>query len=237
MAENTFEIEIKSVSKSFGYRDVLKDLNLNVKKGEFLAVFGPNGAGKTTLIRIISTLTRPTSGEVILSGYRLSDQSNEIRKKIGLISNQHFLYENLTAFENLKFIGSLYSINSCDVMAIDLLQKVGILNRKDDLVRNLSSGMKQRLSIARALLHNPQVFLLDEPFNGLDIDGVDMFFGILELLKSQGKTILLTTHHFSEGLRLCDKVVVLDKGVIKFEKDSNHIDIKSFDSVYRSIHR
>ena len=161
-------IEVRGLVKSFGSKVALEGVDLDVAEGEFLTLVGPNGAGKTTLIRILATLTRPTEGSVRVAGYDLAGQGTGIRRRIGLASHQTLLYGDLSAEENLRFYGRMYEVPDLEERITALLQRVGLEHRRHDLVRTFSRGMQQRLSIARALLHDPAILLLDEPYTGLD---------------------------------------------------------------------
>lgn len=228
-------IEIKGLSRSFSYLTALNNLHLNVNKGEFLTLQGPNGAGKTTLLKILATLMKPTSGEVKIFGFDLVKDSNEIRKKISFLSHEKFLYDNLTAFENIKFFSTLYGIKNNESSSIELLKKVGIIDKKDELTRNLSSGMKQRLSIARAFVNDPEIILFDEPFTGLDYNGIEILRSMLFDLKSRGKTVVMATHNRSVGLEVANRLVLLDRGEIKLDKKCSDISIESLNEFYPSV--
>lgn len=229
------KIEIKSLTKSFSYVKALSGIDLNVDCGETLSVFGPNGAGKTTLLRILSTLIKTTSGVVKIGDYDIKENSYEIRKNIGFLSHEKFLYSNLTALENLKFFSDLYGLNDSANLSIELLEKVGISNKKDELASKLSSGMKQRLSIARALINDPKILLFDEPFTGLDPKGMNLISSILNNLKSAGKTILLTTHNLALGLELGDRFVILNSGEIAYQKPCSELNIDILREKYSQI--
>ncbi|NOR60198.1 MAG: ATP-binding cassette domain-containing protein, partial [Methanosarcinales archaeon] len=161
-------VSIKSLSKAFGSHRVLKNIDLDVKKGEFITIFGPNGAGKTTLMKIMSTLVEPSAGSISIDGFNVKDDPVEIRKRIGSISHETYLYSELTAEENLRFFGRMYGMdkNHLDARVDELIEQVGLEYRSNDRVGTFSRGMKQRLSIARALIHEPSILFLDEPYTG-----------------------------------------------------------------------
>ena len=216
-------IYVRDLTKAFSHHYALRKLSFEVNRGEFLTIFGPNGAGKTTLIRILSTLTRPSGGEVRIEGYSAANESNEIRSRLGVIAHQTFLYEPLTATENLRFYGRLYNVPNLDARIENLLDEVGLLARQNDEVRTFSRGMQQRLSIARALLHDPSVLLLDEPYTGLDQHASEMLTGWLGRLRASARTILMVTHDLERGLDLADRVAILVNGKIVFSKPSSEI--------------
>ncbi|NWJ97830.1 MAG: heme ABC exporter ATP-binding protein CcmA [Chloroflexi bacterium] len=202
------------VTKSFGHFAVLKGVDLELQQGEFITLLGPNGAGKTTLLRILATLAKPTSGAIELAGIPLKDAKASIRGLLGVISHQTFLYEDLTARENLVFYGQLYQVAHLTERVNELLARVGLERRANDRVRNFSRGMQQRLSIARAILHNPPVLLLDEPDTGLDRQAADMLQNVIRELATGGepRSIIMTTHNLERGLAMCDRLVVLAGG-------------------------
>ena len=172
-------IELRKLTKSFGSKYALRGVNLRVMPGESLVIFGPNGAGKSTLIRILSSLSRPTSGTVHIGGLDLATHADGIRRHLGVVSHAPLLYDSLTAEENLRFFAGLYGMSKPEARITLLLSQVGLTTRRGDLVRTFSRGMVQRLAIARALLHDPQVLLLDEPDTGLDPQAAEMLHDLL----------------------------------------------------------
>jgi len=226
-------ISINGLSKVFGSNVALRSVNLNVKKDEFIALFGPNGAGKTTLIKIISTLIAPTSGTVTMDGCDIRDNPIEIRKRIGVISHETYLYEDLSARENLQFYGRMYEVDDLEERITNAISEVGLSLRSDDLVRTFSRGMKQRLSIARALLHDPPILLLDEPYTGLDPHAVATFDRILEKSDISKKTVVMTTHMIGRGIEMCDRVAILHGGEMVYDAPREWIrDEDDFKSIY-----
>jgi heme ABC exporter ATP-binding subunit CcmA len=227
-------ITINNLTKNFGRKQVLKNLDLNIKKGEFLTIFGPNGAGKTTLIKIISTLSRPNSGDIKIGEFDFSEDQTDIRKIMGVISHNLYLYDELTARENLRFYGRMYSYPAVDLETrIDsLLNEIGLQYRMHDRVGTFSRGMKQRLSIARAILHKPTILFLDEPYTGLDQHASQILTRILKRLKSKNRTIIMTTHNIEQGFALCDRVAILTKGKIIFDEPSHTLNVKQFKKIY-----
>lgn len=206
-------IEVKDVSKKFGRHMALGGVSLSVSSGESFAILGPNGAGKTTLVRILSTLIKPSSGTVKIAGHDAIEEPEEIKRKIGVVSHNPFLYDDLTALENMTFYADLYGVDrkNADV----LIKKLGLHERKDNFVCELSRGMKQRLSIARSLLHDPKILILDEPTAGLDVQSMRTFYDTIKRLGKKGTTVMLTTHNLSEAERLCQNAVILDNGIVK----------------------
>ncbi|MCH7519688.1 MAG: ABC transporter ATP-binding protein [Candidatus Dadabacteria bacterium] len=229
-----YDIQAEGLKKSFGNFDALRGVDLHVKRGEFMTLFGPNGAGKTTLIKLLATLTSPTSGTLSVYGYDVRKDVNNIRSVIGVISHDPYLYDNLSAFENIKFFGTLYGLDDVDNRARSVIKQVGLEKRMNDLVRTFSRGMKQRLTVARAIVHEPKILLLDEPYTGLDQHGAQIFGEMLSDLKSQRRTILMTTHNIDEGLELSDRIGILAKGKIVLDCSKTEIERSGFKDLYIS---
>ncbi|MCG2727545.1 MAG: ABC transporter ATP-binding protein [Candidatus Methanoperedenaceae archaeon] len=216
-------ISIENLSKAFGTNIVLRNINLRIEKGEFLTIFGPNGAGKTTLIKIMSTLVSPTSGKVVIDGIDIKEEPIEIRKKIGVISHETYLYHELTATENLRFFGRMYNVPQLEKRIDELIKQVGLSFRKNDRVRTFSRGMKQRLSIARALIHDPPILFLDEPYTGLDQHASATFDRILGGMNAHDTTRVLISHDIERGIAMCDRAIILTNGHIAHEMSENEI--------------
>jgi heme exporter protein A len=217
-------IEVQGLSKSFGPRRALSAIDLDVGRGEFLAVVGPNGAGKTTLMRILATLAQPTEGRVLVGGYDLARQSAAARRLMGFVSHQPLLYEELTAEDNLRFYARMYGVSDARAQISTTLSWVGLAARRDDLVRTFSRGMKQRLAIVRALLHDPPLLLLDEPYAGLDEQAVAVLRKILAVLNHRERTVVMTTHSLSGGAILADRMLALVGGRIVDEASTVGVD-------------
>ncbi len=215
MQRGGFEIETRGLEKQFGFFPVLRGIDLAVSEGEFLTIFGPNGAGKSTLLSILATFIKPGDGEAFVAGFDVSREKQRIRKLIGFISHNTMLYENLTALENLEFIGAFYEVPDLRERCSDILKRVELYGKKDALVSTLSFGTRQRLAIARTLLHDPKILFLDEPYSGLDYGGASILTSILGSMKTD-KTVVMTTHNVYEGLSLCDKVAILDQGEVVY---------------------
>jgi len=207
-------ITVRRLSKRFGLKIVLRDLNFEVSRGEFVALMGPNGAGKTTFLRILSSLAKPTAGVVSLAGYSLPAQSAQVRSRLGVVSHLPLLYGDLTAEENLVFFGRMYSVDHLPDRISEVLAFVGLLPRRRDQVRTFSRGMQQRLAIGRAILHDPDVLLLDEPHTGLDQDACEMLDQLLADVSRQGKTVVMTSHDLARVEDLASRFDVLTRGRI-----------------------
>jgi len=225
-------IEVRGLVKSFGSKVALEGVDLDVAEGEFLTLVGPNGAGKTTLIRILATLTRPTRGSVRVAGYDLTREGTEVRRRIGLASHQTLLYGDLSAEENLRFYGRMYDVPDLEEGITALLQRVDLDHRRHDLVRTFSRGMQQRLSLARALLHDPAILLLDEPYTGLDQHAAEVLREVLVTLGGQSRTVLMTTHNLERGLELCDRAAILVNGRIAYQEARDSLDVANFQETY-----
>ncbi len=222
---NSSFLSVNGVTKEYNYVPALNNVNLNIEKGSFTVLLGPNGAGKTTLMRIICGLVVPNSGSVTLEGKRTDKAESTGRSRIGLLSHESLLYGNLTARQNIKFYLSLYGADKSDENIERHLDQVGLLRRADDLVKGFSRGMKQRLSIARSLVNNPDLMLLDEPYTGLDQEGRLLLRNTLKDICNAGKTVIMTTHDFIEVTELASHLVVLKKGRLKLfvEKQANSV--------------
>src|SRR4030095_7488958 len=173
-------IAVKKLVKRFGMKTILRGLDFEVEPGEFVALLGPNGAGKTTFLRILASLSRPSLGDVTIAGYRLPHEAAQVRARLGVVSHLPLLYGDLTAEENLRFYARMYNISDYDLRVAEVLEMVGLEGRRRDLVRTFSRGMQQRLAIGRAVLHDPDVVLFDEPYTGLDQDASAMLDEVLK---------------------------------------------------------
>ena len=234
LTDNTYDIKAEGLTKSFGPFEALRGIDLSVKRGEFYTLFGPNGAGKTTLIKILSTLAKPSSGKLTIAGHDAVKDPDSVRGVTGVVSHDPFLYENLSAFENIKFFGTMYGVHDADRRAGEVIDRVGLGKRMHDLVRNFSRGMKQRLAVARAIVHDPGILLLDEPYTGLDQHGAGVFGEMLSMLKSDRRTILMTTHNIEEGLDRSDRVGILAGGRMVYESRRDGVDREAFREIYIS---
>ena len=228
-------ISTHALTKTFGLRTILRGVNLEVAPGECVALLGPNGAGKTTLIRILSTLARPTLGRVTVAGYALPGAAAEVRRRLGVVSHHTLLYTDLTAEENLRFYARMYGLDDEAARLGQVLDQVGLLNRRRDLVRTFSRGMQQRLALGRALLPNPSVMLFDEPYTGLDPDAARMLDDVLRAMADQGRTVLLTTHDLPRAVGLADRVLILARGVIAYEARTSDLVQAALAETYASI--
>jgi heme exporter protein A len=225
-------IEVRGLIKAFGSRAVLRGVDLDVAGGEFLTLVGPNGAGKTTLLSVISTLSQPTAGRVRVAGYDLADGAVEVRRQIGLVSHKPLLYDDLSAEQNLRFYARMYDVSNADARIEAVLRQVGLWGRQRDPVRTYSRGMQQRLAVARALLHEPPVLLLDEPDTGLDQHAAAMLNDLLRGAVATQRTVLMTTHNLERGLEWGDRVAILAGGRIAYQTAKSELDAGRFREIY-----
>jgi heme exporter protein A len=230
-------IDVHKLVKRFGLKTILKGLNFKVMPGEFVAILGPNGAGKTTFLRILASLSRPTMGEVHIAGHRLPSQAAAVRRRLGVVSHQPLLYGDLTAEENLRFYGRMYLIEGLDLRIDEVLEMVGLSARRRDLVRTFSRGMQQRLAIARAVLHNPEVMLFDEPHTGLDQDAAEMLDHVLKEVAALGRTVVMTSHDLAKTADLATRFDVLTRGVFAQSIQSSAINPDDLLAYYRQAIR
>ena len=207
-------IEVKKLVKRFGLKIVLRGVDFHVEPGEFVALLGPNGAGKTTFLRILATLSRPTMGIVSMAGFALPAQSAAVRQRLGVVSHMPLLYGDLTAGENLQFYGRMYGIHRLNERIDEVLALVGLTTRRNDLVRTFSRGMQQRLAIGRAVLHDPDIMLFDEPYTGLDQDASEMLDTVLKEVAARGRTVVMTSHDLARAEDLATRFDILSRGVI-----------------------
>ena len=207
-------------------------MDFALEAGEFLALFGPNGAGKTTLLKMLAGLVRPTRGEVFIAGEAVTGGDNAWRRGIGVLSHQTYLYAGLSAAENLEFYGRLYGLDRLGERVGEALEGVGLWERRGDRVRGFSRGMQQRLALARTLLHDPRVVLLDEPYTGLDPHAAAMLNGVLERLRDGARTVVLVTHNLSQGLELASRVAIQVGGRWISDEPRAAVDAARWERVY-----
>jgi sodium transport system ATP-binding protein len=221
-----FMIEINEVTKKFQdkkkFVTALKHVSFSVKKGEIVGLLGENGAGKTTLLRTVATLLTPTEGSIQVAGYDTIKNPNEVKKRIGvLFGGETGLYDRLTAQENLEYFAALYGLSKHEtkVRIDDLSRMFGMRDYLDRKVGGFSKGMRQKVAIARTLIHNPEIILFDEPTTGLDITSSNVFRQLVHQLKREGKTIIFSSHIMEEVTMLCDTVAMMHKGELIFKGD------------------
>ena len=210
-------IQIRGLSKRFGRAQVLRKLDLDVPWGQVLTVLGPNGSGKTTLIRTIATLTRPDEGEVRVAGHNVAKLGHRVRHLVGVVTHEPLLYDELTGYENLRFAGRMFGLDRLDDRIDRAARRLGVEANLHQRAGTLSHGMRKRFSIARALLHNPPVLLMDEPESGLDQEALAMLDAVVQDGAQSSRTVVMTTHNLERGVALGHQLAVLGRGGIVYQ--------------------
>ncbi len=228
-------IETHKLVKRFGLKTVLRGLDFKVEAGEFVALLGPNGAGKTTFLRILASLSRPTFGQVRVAGLHLPNQAASVRRRLGVVSHLPLLYGDLTGEENLRFYGRMYGVSHLESRLSEVLDLVGLAARRKDLVRTFSRGMQQRLAIGRAVLHDPEVMLLDEPHTGLDQEACLMLDKVLREVAARGRTVVMTSHDLARAAELASRFDVLSKGIILASAQRGDFETDQLLHFYRQV--
>ncbi len=221
----------RGIAKRFGYREILRDVSLELEPGQICAIFGPNGAGKSTLLKVLACLTRPSAGEILWEGRPVKDGAS-LRAAMGMVGHGTFLYDLLTAEENLLFYGRLYRVGDLRRRVSEILERVGLGFAARDPVATFSRGMKQRLTIGRALLHRPRLLLMDEPFTGLDQAGRSLLIDLLREFRGGGGACLLISHDFAETLDVADRFLILNRGRIAGAGDCGAVGPADFARLY-----
>ncbi|GAX91378.1 heme ABC exporter ATP-binding protein CcmA [Effusibacillus lacus] len=226
-------ISARQLCKSAGEKMILRGIDINIRAGESVAVLGPNGAGKSTLLKILSTLVKPTEGELLIQGKRVADDGAAIKRMIGYLPHNSLLYDHLTAAQNLAFYGKMYRVPQLRERIEELLRKVGLYHFRDEPVRLFSRGMIQRLSIARAILHRPQILLLDEPHTGLDREACDLLNRLIDSLKAENGTIIMVTHDFEHALEVCERILIVRNGKLADDLSTGQLEQEELFTLYR----
>jgi heme ABC exporter ATP-binding subunit CcmA len=221
-------LEVRNVTKFFGDLAALKEVSLGIRCGESALLYGPNGAGKTTLLRMLASLARPSSGEVLFDGKNIESDGASAKAAIGFVSHATFLYGELTVRENLKFFGRLFALSDLEKRIDAALEMFDMRPREDVFTRDLSRGLQQRASLARAFLHDPDFVILDEPFTGLDHQSVKNLENLLLRLPKEGKALLFSTHDFEQGAALARRLIALKAGRVRY---NGPLDIAPFKSL------
>lgn len=218
-------LKVNSITKTFDQFKAVNGISLSLTPGMFYGLLGPNGAGKTTTIHMISAIMPPDTGEILIAGIDVYKQQQQVKMHMGVVPQEIALYDDLSAFDNLLFWGSLYGITGTDAkkQANYLLEWVGLADRKNDAVKTYSGGMKRRVNIASALMHNPGLVVMDEPTVGIDPQSRNKIYELLDEMHAGGKTILYTTHYMEEAEKMCDKIGIIDSGKIIAEGSLNEL--------------
>ena len=225
-------IRLVGLVKSFEVRPILRGLTYALPAGRTLVIFGPNGAGKTTLLRTLATLARPSAGSAFVAGYDVIDDAHEVRRHVGYVGHQPHAYEELTARENLLFFARMYGLRDGAERAERLLERVGLRARANDRVRAFSRGQAQRLALARGVIHEPSVLLLDEPDTGLDQEALALLERLIAERRERNLATILTTHNLERGLRLADDALTLVRGRIAFAGAASALDVATVERLY-----
>ena len=229
----TSMVQITNLKKNFTLKPILRGINLEIHQGERIALLGANGTGKTTLLRILAGLTQPGKGTISICGLDSTRDMHQIRRLIGFVAHQPYLYEELTALENLLFFARMYTIEHGSERARALLQRVGLERRMNERVSTFSRGLVQRLAWARALLHAPRVLLLDEPDTGMDQQGHELIDTLLNEHTLQGGCTLFTTHQLERALSIRDRIIILVAGRIVFQRSTETLDLETLQRIYQ----
>jgi heme exporter protein A len=228
-------IKVERIKKSFGLRRVLENVTFSVDRGTVYTLFGPNGSGKTTMIHLLSTLMKPNEGTITYNGESIAVLDASYRKRIGLLTHESFLYDNLTGYENLHFYGRIYGVRRIEKRIEELAKMFTLEGRMDEPIRNFSRGMKQRISIIRSLIHDPDVLLLDEPYTGLDEIGAQRLETQLSLMVKEGRIVIITTHNILRGYQVAMKLGILSRGEIVYESPKEEVDVNTVLKKYKGI--
>ena len=232
--DNRGAIQVSEVTKAFGNRKALDSVSFELGQGGFLSVFGPNGAGKTTLLRILATLEKPTAGTVTVAGCDVRKDSDDVRARVGFISHQSMLYPDLTPSENLMLYARLYGVENPKKRVSELISSVGLSLRAFEPVRTFSRGMVQRAAIARALINDPEILLLDEPYSGLDPRASSTLDELLENMK-RSRTCVLVSHDVSRGFELCTHAMIMSRGQVVATCEKGKTSYEEFLDLYKSV--
>ncbi len=230
-------LEIKGLKKSFNLKPVLRGIDLFVDQGKCMVLLGANGTGKTTLLRILAGLARPDAGTVCIAGLDIERDPQQVRRMVGFVTHQPYLYDELTAIENLLFFGRMYAVKQARARATELLQRIGLARRAGERVGALSRGQAQRLALARALLHSPRLLLLDEPDTSLDEEGNQLLETLLREHIEGGGTTLFTTHNLERALRLSDRIGILSGGRVAYQQETGGLELGGVRQVYQEVLR
>ena len=228
-------MSIVGLKKTYGLKPILRGIDLTVKQGERVAILGSNGTGKTTLLRILAGLTKPSAGTITVAGLDMLQDAQAIRQRVGFVAHQSYLYEELTALENLLFFGRMYNVPQAQERAVTLIQRVGLEKRMRERISTFSRGQVQRLSWARALLHMPQLLLLDEPDTGLDQEGQTLIDALLQEHTERGGTTLFTTHQLERALNLGTHIVLLNKGRVVYRHETPSLLLEELQHAYQQV--
>lgn len=227
-------LEVKNLTKKYGYITALNNITFQLTKGDLLALLGPNGAGKTTLLKLLGAQMKPSSGEILYNNRSVSG-TNHYKKILSVISHKSFLYDDLTAYQNLFFFAKLYNLRDIKNKVLFVLDQVGLIDRKDEYIKHFSRGMVQRLTIARAFIHTPEIIFMDEPYTGLDRKATDLLTEIISNKKNERNILILVTHNVNIAFSLATKIAVLKNGNLVYFEDKLSVSEKDFNEYFNNI--
>jgi heme ABC exporter ATP-binding subunit CcmA len=230
-------LEIKGLKKTYSLKPILRGIDFVLDQGECMALLGANGAGKTTLLRILAGLTKPGAGTVLIGGLDSVRAAQQVRHLVGFVGHQPNLYDDLTVLENLLFFGRMYSVRQAQKQAVELLKRVGLARHAGERVGTLSRGQLQRLSLARALLHSPQLLLLDEPDAGLDDEGIELLEELLREHTERVGTTLFTTHNFERAVKFSNRICMLAGGRVVYQEVTSSLEPGGVRQAYQEVMR
>lgn len=232
---DTATIRTETLTKQFGRFTALLNVSIEIAQGDFVSIVGQNGAGKTTFLKILSTIIRSYQGNVQLFGIALRRAGADIRRRIGVVSHESLLYPDLTVTDNLTYYARLYSVSNRRERVTEVIQHLDLEFKAKSLVRSLSRGLRQRASLARAFLHEPDLLLLDEPFTGVDERAAGLVIDSLAGFKKRGGTILMVTHNIERGWDLADRMIIMQRGTLAFDTKTSTTTIDAFRARYKEI--
>lgn len=228
-------IQIDNLIKRVGDKVILRGISLKITKGETVGILGSNGAGKSTLLKVIATLLKPTSGEVVIDGYDLKKEPLKIKAKLGYLPHASLLYDHFTPYENLKFFSKIYNLENSDERIHKLINDVGLKLFTHEPVRSFSRGMVQRIAIARSIIHDPEIILLDEPHTGLDQQAIGILNNVVNKMKERDVTTLMVTHDFPQAAKVCDRIIIVKNGRIADDFYLDGHDIEMLQKRYHAV--
>lgn len=235
MVMNLNSLQINSIHKQYGYVNILNNINIKLFGGDVLILIGPNGAGKSTLLKILSTQAKPSKGEILYNNLCIYRDLNNYKKKMSYLSHKSFLYEDLSAYQNLLFFAKLYNYKDAIQKVMELLELLELNSRKDDPVKYYSRGMQQKLTIARAMINDPQFIYLDEPYTGLDNRAENLLTEILIKKKTEKAIIVLVSHDIEKSYSVATKIMILNKGALHFAGDKENITLEDVKRIYAEV--
>ena len=228
-------IEVKGLVKRIGDQTILRGIQLNIEKGQTVGILGSNGAGKSTLLKVLATIMKPTSGTVTIAGNDVKKQALQVKQMLGYLPHASMVYDHFSPYENLKFFGALYHVPNLEKKIPELIDKVGLKLFTHEPIRSFSRGMTQRIAIARAIIHEPQLLLLDEPHTGLDQSAIQILNQVLEEMKENQVTTLMVTHDFLQAAKVCDRFIIIKGGKVADDFSMAEGDVSTLYARYKMI--